>query len=60
MARTEIQRRIVKLQAEGRVGVGLAAPDESAMRFMREVENDSEFEKIWRPAVDKFHKGNAR
>ena len=60
MARTEIQRRIVKLQAEGRVGVGLTAPDESAMRFMREMENDAEFQKIWRPAVDKFHKGNAR
>jgi hypothetical protein len=54
-ARAEIKRRIAKLEAEGRVGIGLAPPDASAKRFMKQMEDDPEFQRIWRPAVEKFH-----
>jgi hypothetical protein len=55
-AKPEIERRIQKLEAKGRIGVGRDAPDASTLRFMKEMEGDPAFQKIWRPAVEAFHK----
>jgi hypothetical protein len=52
---TELRRRIRKLIKQKRVGIGLAPPDPSTRRLAAELENDPAFQKIWRPAVDKFH-----
>jgi hypothetical protein len=53
--RREVRRRLRKLSKADQVGVGLAPPDPSTQRFMREMEADPEFQRIWRPAVDQFH-----
>jgi hypothetical protein len=55
VGRRELDRRIRKLKQQNRIGVGLPAPDPSAQRFAAVMENDPEFQRIWRSAVDRFH-----
>jgi hypothetical protein len=54
--RAELRRRISKMARLGQIGTGLPPPDPSAQRFAKQMENDPEFQRIWRPALDRFHR----
>jgi hypothetical protein len=57
--RREVDRRTRKLIKQNQVGARMPPPDAATQRFVREMQNDPEFQRIWRPAVDRFH-GRAR
>jgi hypothetical protein len=55
--RRDIRSRIVALKQQNAIGRDKPAIDEATKTFMTEMKNDPDFQRIWQPAVRKFHGG---
>jgi hypothetical protein len=54
-AQKQIRERIARMKKRGKIGVGKPPIDEATRKLVAELSRDPEFQRVWQPAVRKFH-----